>query len=119
MSEIILGEPLASQIRREAESQGIEVESLIETALRHYRFQAQREKINAESDWWHTVSPEIRARYAGEYVAVHNKAVVDHDRDEEVLRKRIRAKYGKTAVLLTPAEGRPELRIVSTRLTRS
>ena len=119
MSEIILGEPLASQIRREAESRGIGVESLIETALRHYRFQSQREKIDTESDWWRTVSSEIRARYAGEYVAVHNKEVVDHDRDEEVLRKRIRAKYGKTAVLLTPAEGRPELRIVSTRLARS
>jgi len=45
--------------------------------------------------------------------------VVDHDHDEESLRKRIRAKYGKTAVLLTPAEGRRELRIVSTRLSRA
>ena len=118
MSEIILHEPLASQIRREAEARGIAVESLIESAFRHYRFQAQRDKINAESAWWRSVSPEYRAQYAGEYVAVHNQAVVDHDHNEETLRKRVRVKYGKTAVLVTPAEGRPTLRIVSTRLTQ-
>ena len=118
MSEIVLHEPLASQIRREAEAAGIDVESLIEEALRHYRFQAQRKKIDSESEWWRTASPDVRARYAREFVAVHNKEVVDHDRDEEALRKRVRAKYGKTAVLLTPAEGRRELRIVSTRMVR-
>ena len=116
MSEIIVSEPLASQIRQEAETEGVGVESLIEAALRHYRFEAQRKKINGEAEWWRTVTPQVRARYAGEFVAVHNKQVVDHDKDEEALRKRIRTRYGKTAVLLTPAEGQRELRIVSTRL---
>lgn len=119
MSDIVLGEPLASQIRREAEAQGMAVEQLIEAALRRYRFAAQQAKINAEALWWRTASPDLRAQYAGEFVAVHNQQVVDHDRDEERLRKRIRARYGKTAVLLTPAEERRELRIVSTRLSRT
>jgi len=119
MSDIVLSEPLASQIRREAEVQGMAVEQLIEAALRHYRFAAQRAKINAEALWWRTASPETRAQYAGEFVAIHNQQVVDHDRDEESLRKRIRARYGKTAILLTTAEGRRELRIVSTRLSHT
>jgi len=119
MTDIVLGEPLASQIRREAEAQGIAVEQLIEAALRRYRFEAQRAKINAEALWWRTAPPETQAQYAGEFVAIHNQQVVDHDRDEESLRKRIRAKYGKTAILLTPAEGRREFRIVSTRLSRA
>ncbi|MBI4771807.1 MAG: hypothetical protein HY784_15675 [Chloroflexi bacterium] len=118
MSEIVLSEPLATRIRREAESRGMEIETLIETALQHYRFQAQREKVKAESQWWCGLSPEVRARYTGEFVAIHDRAVVDHDRDEETLRQRIRARYGKTAVLLTPAEGRRELRFVSTRQVR-
>jgi len=119
MSDIVLGEPLASQIRREAEAQGIPVEKLIEAALRRYRFEAQRAKINAEALWWRTAPADTQAQYAGEFVAVHNQQVVDHDRDEESLRQRIRARYGKTAILLTPAEGRRELRIVSTRLSRA
>ncbi len=119
MSEIVLREPLASQIRQEAEAKGVQVESLIESALRHYRFQAQRRKIDAESAWWQTATSEVRARYAGDFVAIHDRVVVDHDRDEAALRKRIRSKYGKTVVLITPAEVRRELRIVSTKLARS
>lgn len=117
MSEIRLREPLASQIQREADSYGLAVEQLIETAVRHYRFQAQREKINTESAWWNALTPEKRARYLGEFVAVHRHEVIDHDRDEESLRKRIRAKYGKTAILIAPSEGRREFRIVNTRFS--
>lgn len=119
MSDLILSEPLASEIRHEAEAQGLSVERLIEAALRRYRFEAQRRKINAEAEWWRAVPTEIRQRYIGEFVAVHNRAVVDHDSDEDILRARIRAKYGKVAVLLAPAEGRRELRFVSTRLART
>ena len=118
MSEIVLHEPLASQIKQEAEAEGIGVESLIESALRHYRFQLQRKKIDAESEWWQAATPEVRARYATEFVAIHHQQVVDHDRDEEALRKRIRAKYGKTPILISLAEGRRELRIVSTHLSQ-
>ena len=116
MSELILNEPLASQIRQEAEAQGVDVEVFLEATLKHYRFGIQRQKINAEAEWWQERSPEERAQYTGEFVAVHNQEVVDHDRDEEVLRKRIRATYGKTAVLLTPAEGRREIHFISTHL---
>ena len=116
MGEIIVHEPLASQIRQEAEQAAVDAENLIATAVRHYRFQAQRRKIEAEAEWWRGVPVEVRARYAGEFIAVHDKAVLDHDRDEEALRKRIRTRYGKTSILITPAEGRREFRIVSTRL---
>jgi Family of unknown function (DUF5678) len=118
MSDIVLGEPLASQIREAAEAQGIAVENLIEAALRQYRFQAQQAKLDAEAEWWRGASPSDRASYAGEYVAVHHRKVVDHDPDEEVLHHRIRARFGKMAVLIAPSEGRREWRMVSTRLTR-
>lgn len=117
MSEIRLHEPLASQIQREAEEYGLAVEQFIESAIRHYRFQAQREKINAESAWWNGLASEKRTRYLGEFVAVHRREVVDHDTNEDELRRRIRAKYGKTAILIAPSEGRREFRIVSARLS--
>jgi hypothetical protein len=116
MGEIIVHEPLASQIREEAAHAGVDAENLIATAMRHYRFQAQRRKIETEAEWWRGMPAELRARYAGEFVAVHDKAVLDRDRDEEALRRRIRILYGKTPILITPAEGRREFRMVSTRL---
>ena len=119
MTEIVLGEPLASRIQEAAAAQGIAVENLIEAALRQYSFQAQRAKLDAEAQWWRGVSQGDRAPYTGQYVAVHHQVVVDHDRDEEALRGRVRARYGKLVVLITPAEGRREWRMVSTRLARS
>ncbi len=119
MSEIILGEPLASQIREAAETQGIAVEHLIEAAFRQYRFQAQRAKLDLEAQWWREAAAEKRAGYAGEYIAIHNRQVVDHDPDEETLRQRIRTRYGKTAVLITPSDGPREWRSLSTWLTRT
>ncbi|MDI6768807.1 MAG: hypothetical protein QMD04_03940 [Anaerolineales bacterium] len=116
MSDVVLREPLASNVRAEAQAQGIDVEELINTALRHYRFRAQQEKINDEAAWWRSAMPEMRGRYLGEFVAIHNHEIVDHDRDEEALKQWVRVKYGKTAILITPAAGRRELFIVSTRL---
>ncbi|MEP7356877.1 MAG: hypothetical protein ABI847_06520, partial [Anaerolineales bacterium] len=79
MSEIVVGEPLASQIRETAEAQGIAVENLIEAALRQYRFQAQQAKLDAETAWWRGAAPNLQAAYKGEFVAVHQQEVVDHD----------------------------------------
>jgi hypothetical protein len=118
MTDIVLGEPLASHIREAADAQGMPIESLIEAALRQYSFQAQRAKLELEARWWRSVTAESRAAYAGEYVAVHQQVVVDHDRDEEVLRRRIRAQFGKVVVLISPAEGQREWHMVSTHLAR-
>jgi hypothetical protein len=39
--------------------------------------------------------------------------LVDHDQDENALHNRIGAQYGKTPVLIMPAEGPREIRILS------
>jgi hypothetical protein len=71
MTELVLGEPLASHIREAAEAEGVPVESLLEAALRQYSFQAQRSKLDTEARWWHGLSADQHAAYSGEYVAVH------------------------------------------------
>jgi hypothetical protein len=119
MTEIVLGEPLASHIREAAAVEGLPVEKLLEAALKQYAFQAQRVKLDNEAHWWRGLAPEARASYQGETVAIHRHEVVDHDHDEEALRRRVRARFGKLAVLITPADGRREWRMVSTRLARS
>ena len=70
------------------------------------------------AEWWSLQTEDVKSRYSGEFVAIHQHSVIDHDKDEDVLRKQIRTGYGKTPVLLTPAEGSRHYRIVSTRMTR-
>lgn len=118
MTDLHVPPDLAKEIRREAEAEGVTAERLLADAWRHYRTVAQRKKIQAEMEWWQNLPPEARSRHAGEYVAVHNQQVVDHDLDRARLHKRIRERYGHTAVLIIPAEGPREIRILSPRLER-
>ena len=107
---------MAEEIRREAESEGITTDAILEAAWRRYRAVLQRKKIHQEQTWWESLPLERRMQYKGEYVAVHNKEVVDHDIDRVSLHKRVRVRYGNIAVLVIPAEGPREINVVSFHL---
>ncbi len=107
---------MAEEIRREAEAEGITTDAILEAAWRRYRAVLQRKKIHQEQTWWESLPLQKRMQYEGEYVAVHDKEVVDHDTDRVSLHKRVRAKYGNIAVLVIPAEGPREIKVVSFRL---
>ncbi len=119
MTTLPVPDNIAEEIRREAEAEGVSVEELLLAAWRHYRVMAQRKKIETEMAWWESQPAEMHARYAGQHIAVHNQAVVDHDVDPIALHDRIRQRYGRTAVLLVPAEGPRDIHIVSFRVERA
>ncbi len=119
MTNLPVPDHVAEEIRREAEAEGLTVEAVILAAWRHYRTLAQRKKIEAEMGWWENQPAEERAHYAGEHVAIHHKEVVDHDPDPVALHGRIRQRFGRTAVLLIPAEGPRDIRIVNFRTERA
>ncbi len=79
---------------------------------------ATRHKIEQEQEWWLSLPLNVRAKYESEFIAVHNRQLIDHDTDEIVLHKRIRARYGKTPVLILPAQGPREIHIFSPHLLR-
>jgi hypothetical protein len=118
MTVLQVSETLAEAIRYEAETRAQSIEDFLAIVLRRERTLADRRKIEEEQDWWLSLPLSERARYEGEFVAVHKRTLIDHDRDELALRRRVRSKYEKTAVLLMPAEGPREIRIVSPRLER-
>ncbi len=51
--------------------------------------------------------PELVKRYLGEYVAVLDGQVIDHDRDQVALYKRIRQRYPDQFVLISPVTKNP------------
>jgi len=77
---------------------------------------AARRKIEQEQEWWLNLPAEERAKYNGEFIAVRDRRLIDHDTDAGVLYRRIRAKYGNEPVLLMPAEGPKEIQIYSSVL---
>jgi hypothetical protein len=68
---------------------------------------AQEQRHNhlaAEQAAWSARLPEERKPYLGEFVAVREGQVVDHDADQRALYLRARARFGHTLVLVIPAE---------------
>jgi len=49
--------------------------------------------------WLVTRYDELRAKYPNEYVAVHNKRVLDHDVDMFSLLERLKSKHKKTSYI--------------------
>jgi len=53
-----------------------------------------------EQEAWFARPAADRRRYAGRYAAVYGEEVVDDDPDQRTLYLRVRAKYGRTPVLI-------------------
>ena len=43
---------------------------------------------------------ELRQKYLGEWVAVHDQKLVEHDSDGLALYRRVRARFGRISVLI-------------------
>ncbi len=44
--------------------------------------------------------PNLKKKYLGQWIAIHNKQLVDRDVDKAVLYRRVRSKYGRISVLI-------------------
>lgn len=80
----------------------------------------QEAKIADEMAYFVAHHAELRQQYENEFVAIHQRRVVDHDKNRISLRNRIRNMYGKKAILITPVTETPvqEFVVRSPRLVR-
>ena len=69
--------------------------------------------------WYERNRPGLLSRYRGEYIAVVDSRVVDHDRDFEALAARVFARLGVRSVFMPRVlAGEPRARVRSPRLRR-
>jgi hypothetical protein len=113
-----ISEELADEIKKEAQARGKSVEDFLKSAIQRQRSFGDRQKIETEQEWWMNRPLSKRAKYEGEYVAIHNKQLVDHDKNEVAFYLRVREKFGNTAVLIIPAEGPRDVHICSLRTSQ-
>lgn len=118
MTTLEISKKLAGEIQAEAKERGLPIEEFLRQSLQRERTLASRRKIEQEQAWWLNLPLSERAKYEGQFVAIHNQQLIDHSQDENALHQRIRTKYGKTPVLIMPAEGPKEINIYSPRLVR-
>ncbi len=137
--ELSLSEITYTTLRRAAKQRSQPIESVVEDALIAFLQPTavsekdagngssallgdwRRAKIHIEAEAWRSLPAATQHSYGEDFVAVHNRQVVDHDRDRLTLHRRIRARFGDVPVLITPA-GSPsprEFQLMSPRVERS
>ena len=100
MTDIFLQPELIEEVEQFAAEQAVDPRTFIETAVRSYMRQVEREKIKAEAESFRKIHSTLIKQYLGMYVALHNGEVVDIDKNFETLHHRIRQKFGRYPVLL-------------------
>jgi len=87
---------------------GLDANELIDNALKIYRRRLEETKIEAEKRQFLVQHNRLKENYLGQFIAMHEGQVVDHDPDFVSLHQRIRQKYGHEAILIRRVEIEPD-----------
>jgi len=112
MLTVTLKPDIAEQIDRLAGETQTSTEVFVDRALRSYLAQFDREKIRTEMKAFEQLRGTLLAQFQGEYVAIHEGQVIDHDPHLRTLHLRVFARLGHTVVLLKRVTDEPERELV-------
>lgn len=108
MNTIYLQETtLVHEVQQVATHEGKEVEKVVEEAVRHHLAHYRQKRILAETEAWYRLPVETRQQYHGQFVAVYNGEIVDHDPDRSQLYFRVRNRYDRQPVLIIEGGDQP------------
>ena len=97
-----------NNLKEMAGQYGLDANELLNKALRNYRRQLEEAKIEAEKRQFLAQHSQLKQTYLGQFIAMRDGQVVDHDQDFETLHRRIRQKYGREAILIRQVEPEPD-----------
>ncbi len=117
MTTVALRPNLIDQLKNEAARRKTSVEVLANDWLEEQLWEAKRKKINEEAERFRAQHAQLLEKHAGEYVAMHDGVVIDHDTDLVTLHNRIRKQYGDEPILMSPVTSNPvqSFKVVSAR----
>lgn len=103
-SHLVIEPQLYSRIEQAADEHKIGIDRILSDALRRYLWELDRRKISEESQVYRERHAELKEQYLGQYIAMHDGDVVDHDSDFGALRHRVRQQFRQTPVMITLVE---------------
>ncbi len=112
MLTINLEPDIAEEIDQRAHEANLTPAAYVDAALRAYLAELRWDKIGVEQDAFEKQKPELLSKYRGEYIAMHEGQVIDHDSSAGTLHKRVFARLGHTPVLLKQVIDEPDRDLV-------
>lgn len=108
MQTIVVEPKVLEGLEREASSQARDVNELVNETLENYLKQRRHERIQDEIRAYIALHSELKEKYLGEWVAIYEHQLVDHDPETIELYRRVRVKYGNAPVLIRQVEPEPD-----------
>lgn len=87
-----------------ASTQDVAPEDVLQEALQHYFWDLDRQKIRDEARQYRQKHAQIRETFLGQFVAIHEGEVVDHDAEFNLLYQRVREKFAPLPVMITQVQ---------------
>lgn len=100
MKSIVLQPTLEARLEQDATLASRNLNEIVNEAVARYLREHQRAKLDDEITAYEGMFDSLRTRYFGEWVAIHDRELVDHDPDGAALYQRIRTRFGNTSVLI-------------------
>jgi hypothetical protein len=104
MLSIAIEPELYRRVEKAALEQQSSIDQILNKAIHHYLWELDRRKISEESKLYRQQHAELKTRYLGQYIAMHNGQIVDYDPDFTTLRQRVRQRFQDTPIMLTLVE---------------
>lgn len=108
MQTIVVEPKVFEDLEREAQSQARDVNELVNETLANYLKARRHERIQDEIRAYIGLHAKLIEKYLGEWVAIYEHQLVDHDPETINLYRRVRAKYGNAPVLIRQVEPEPD-----------
>jgi hypothetical protein len=100
---------LVEELEQVAAQQNTSAEALLNTLVSQFLYKTALKKMQAETLAFEQMHSQLVSKYLGQYVAIHNGELVDHDGDLLLLRTRIRQRFGRMPILLRKVTPDPKL----------
>ncbi len=108
MATIELRPDLLETLEKSAASHARSVNDLVNEAVERYLREQRRIELQKEIEAYHGMHDQLVKKHLGEWVAVYERKMVDHDADGSALHYRVREKYGHAAVLIRQVQEQAE-----------
>ena len=95
-----ISERTSRQLQQVATQRAAEVSALAEQIIRDFLREEAQKKMGREMEAFRAMHAKLLTRHKDEYVAVHQKQVIDHDSDQLALFLRVDEQYPDVPILI-------------------
>jgi predicted transcriptional regulator len=106
--QISLPAVLVNKLDEVANLQHTDLATVVSQAIERYLREQAHQEIEQEQQAYAAQHAQLLTKYAGEYIAMHHGQVIDHDENRAALSQRLRKRFGRTSVLITPVLAQPQ-----------